>query len=62
MYGIGSEVSPNTGRMHTVIRARGGLVASFPHPDDGIAEIVGLAIPAGNDYYLDANGDNNRSG
>ncbi|KKM92964.1 hypothetical protein LCGC14_1213280 [marine sediment metagenome] len=62
MYGVGTEVSPNTGRMHTVIRARGGLVASFPHPDDGIAEIVGLAIPAGNDYYLDANGDNNRSG
>ena len=62
MYGIGSEVSPNTGRMHTVIRARNGVVASFPHPDDGIAEIVGLAIPSGNDYYLDANGDNNRSG
>ncbi|KKK57990.1 hypothetical protein LCGC14_3048940, partial [marine sediment metagenome] len=56
------EISPNTGRYHTVIRSRGGLVASFPHPDDGIAEIVGLAIPAGNDYYLDANGDNNRSG
>ncbi len=62
MFGIGTEVSPNTGRMHTVIRARGGLVASFPHPDDGIAEINGLAIPAGNDYYVDANGDNNRSG
>ena len=62
MYGIGVEVSPNTGRQHTVIRARNGIVASFPHPDDGIAEIVGLAIPAGNDYYLDANGDNNRSG
>ncbi len=62
MFGVGVEISPNTGRYHTVIRSRGGLVASFPHPDDGIAEIVGLAIPAGNDYYLDANGDNNRSG
>ncbi len=62
MFGIQTEISPNTGRFHTVIRARGGLVASFPHPDDGIAEIVGLAIPAGNDYYVDPNGDNNRSG
>ncbi len=63
MYGVGTEVSPNTGRMHTVIRARGGLVASFPHPDDGIAEIVGLAIPSGVDFYVDPNdGDDNASG
>jgi len=62
MFGIGTEVSPSSGRLQTVIRSRGAKVAVFPHPDDGPVELAGIATRTGVDRFVRTDGNDDFDG
>ncbi len=62
MYGIGTEVSPSSGRLQTVIRSRNAIVAVFPHPNDGPVELVGGTERTGVNFHVKTDGNNDLDG
>ena len=62
MYGIGTEVSPSSGRLQTVIRSRNAIVATFPHPNDGPVELAGGTERTGVNFHVKTDGNNDLDG
>ncbi len=62
MYGIGTEVSPSSGRLQTVIRSRNAIVAVFPHPNDGPVELAGGTERTGVNFHVKTDGNNDLDG
>ena len=62
MYGIGTEVSPSSGRLQTVIRSRNAIVAVFPHPNDGPVELAGGTERTGVNFHVKSDGNNDLDG
>ena len=62
MYGIGTEVSPSSGRLQTVIRSRNEIVATFPHPNDGPVELAGSTSRTGVNYHVKTDGNDGNTG
>ncbi|HDZ37890.1 MAG TPA: hypothetical protein ENH62_06345 [Marinobacter sp.] len=62
MYGIGTEVSPSSGRLQTVIRSRNAIVAVFPHPNDGPVELAGGTERTGVNFHVKTDGNDDLDG
>lgn len=62
MYGIGTEVSPSSGRLETVIRSRNAIVARFPHPNDGPVELAGGTFRTGVNFHIKEDGNDDLDG
>ena len=62
MYGIGTEVSPSSGRLQTVIRSRNAIVAVFPHPNDGPVELAGATSRTGINFHVKTDGNDDLDG
>ena len=62
MYGIGTEISPSTGRQNVVIRVNGVIAAIFPNPEDGPVEISGLVARPGVDFHVKSDGNDDNTG
>ena len=62
MFGIGTEVSPSSGRLITVIRSRNAIVARFPHPDEGPTELLGQTSRTGVNFHVKTDGNNDLDG
>ncbi len=62
MYGIGTEVSPSSGRQEVVIRSRNAIVARFPHPNDGPVELAGGTSRTGVNFHVKTDGNDDLDG